>query len=1014
MKKYACLGLIILVCLVYVGVYLSQDYIAQRLLQNYLSGFLGEPFRYERLISENQKLVYLQPVLPLGPGTELIAEKAEVKYTIDWRKRSIDAQIHLIHPVLKISDQFTGWNPPAHLGITSWIPLTPHARLSSDQGELVFSNNPNHPLGFELEAGVDKKIEISALFTVGASAWTLELNGRTLKRLAGELHHFNANDFAAIKPLAAVVIPLMKHVDFFSGELDGEISYGQNLSADLTLKDGGVSLHSGATTLQHVNGQIRIHENHILEPTQFQFLSHHGEMKVAITRQHGSIPFPAITALEMGEAELQFDPFSISLNEGRFYDAFSGVVLEDLQTVLTPAEQGIAFKRADGFFQGFHFYGQVFIKPLKDDPEALEMNLVSDAITGTFSELKDFIAKYHPDHLLLKVPLEGEISLTTSGNQLQMICKQGACEIKAAVQGSLSEGTLNLGAHDASLHDISLNFDYAFPQDQLTITDLQGTLLLGSADGAEEYTVNGEKIELPSPQQRRGAFDVWLGDRNRDVVRAAGILEMDPEARVLQVVFDPQLTHIGSIQPKRFSLTVEDVQLGALVFHAGFDLNGLTYDLKRLSRSGLITIPESVFAQLNHAQGRFQLDLTYRSGRDHVWEYVLTGERLNFGAQPFQKLSTSGKIGSGQWIVEAFDLDDLSFSSEMEYGQGELKIPYMGVRLGKSLKMGLSGNYHQRTHHLRAQINLLDIHLDNLQEIAGLQKMADGLSVKGWMHGKGKLDLDLFQGSNGWIASADLQGSLQGLELAGYAVDEHEEVQCHYSSERGVTLTFKGSGLKFNQLVLQQAEYLIPSDQLNFTGHYRLPGNPIQITGVARQGGKTGEFHFLAQQATFLNVPVRWKRVSDGSYSFISQKATIYETTIQELAGTLKLNRNDGVLTIQRIDARLPSAYFSSEQLEHLKAVGITPQALIPVAGSIHYKMNGDKIVITKLKDVHTENKLLRYILPKSSQGVIDLSGSLDLTIGVQPYNLIFKGTDVFTFSIAGSLSHPSITMHKK
>ncbi len=89
------------------------------------------------------------------------------------------------------------------------------------------------------------------------------------------------------------------------------------------------------------------------------------------------------------------------------------------------------------------------------------------------------------------------------------------------LRGALADGVI---ANDSNvaLHELSLNFEYDQQANTLDFSEIQGTLLVGDPERVEEYTLIGEKIHFSDYVKNEATFDIWLGDKKRDVIRLSG------------------------------------------------------------------------------------------------------------------------------------------------------------------------------------------------------------------------------------------------------------------------------------------------------------------------------------------------------------------------------------------------------------------------------------------------------------------------------------------------------------
>ncbi|MBS4164388.1 Uncharacterized protein PRO82_001716 [Candidatus Protochlamydia amoebophila] len=100
---------------------------------------------------------------------------------------------------------------------------------------------------------------------------------------------------------------------------------------------------------------------------------------------------------------------------------------------------------------------------------------------------------------------------------------------------------------------------------------------------------------------------------------------------------------------------------------------------------------------------------------------------------------------------------------------------------------------------------------------------------------------------------------------------------------------------------------------------------------------------------------------------------------------------------------------------EIILRLGLDPQVLNPVNGTIFFKMYGDRFYLTRLKDVYSEGRGSKfYLVNHESPSWIDLDGQLSISIRMKQYNLIFKIAELFTVSVQGNLKKPTYSLQKQ
>lgn len=102
---------------------------------------------------------------------------------------------------------------------------------------------------------------------------------------------------------------------------------------------------------------------------------------------------------------------------------------------------------------------------------------------------------------------------------------------------------------------------------------------------------------------------------------------------------------------------------------------------------------------------------------------------------------------------------------------------------------------------------------------------------------------------------------------------------------------------------------------------------------------------------------------------------------------------------------------------EIILRLGLDPNVLNPVTGTIYFTMQGDRLYLNKFKDVYSEGRGSKfYLASRTFPSWVDMKGNLFVQIRMKQYNLIFKLAELFTVSVQGNLKKPkySLQRHEK
>ena len=395
---------------------------------------------------------------------------------------------------------------------------------------------------------------------------------------------------------------------------------------------------------------------------------------------------------------------------------------------------------------------------------------------------------------------------------------------------------------DVALHELSMNFEYDHDANTLDFADIQGTLLVGKPDHVEEYSLAGDHVRFVDYVHNKGEFDVWVGDKKRDVLRLVGKtipVTSKTDGEYVEFILNHDLTHFGDVHPSKFHLIMKNwSEIDTFRLDLDFSLSTLLHDLQRFSRTGLFFLSRGLLKEINDiktAGGEFKLELQY-DDRATLFTYNATGEDVSIGSHQFQRCLLSGKKKDRTWAIDQLQLDDLSFAADILRTENSWKFNFLGIRGGQSFLMGLEGEYLEGRNDFDAKVNLLEVNLEHLDEWNGLKEFTNEFHPKGELRATGQMHLDISEGPSKWRGEAVLNASLSDWEIKGLAFKDVENASWHITSDRGMTFRQINSslltGLKGTSLAnlkLDKADYDFTNKEFLLEGlHFNASANNLE------------------------------------------------------------------------------------------------------------------------------------------------------------------------------------------
>lgn len=98
-----------------------------------------------------------------------------------------------------------------------------------------------------------------------------------------------------------------------------------------------------------------------------------------------------------------------------------------------------------------------------------------------------------------------------------------------------------------------------------------------------------------------------------------------------------------------------------------------------------------------------------------------------------------------------------------------------------------------------------------------------------------------------------------------------------------------------------------------------------------------------------------------------------------------------------------------------LSRIGLDPDVMTPVGGTITYTIEDGRVYLNEMKDVYSEGRLSKFYIPNGRyRSSMDFDGNLNLQVRMKQYNLIFKITELLTITVRGTLVSPNYTLKKQ
>lgn len=530
------------------------------------------------------------------------------------------------------------------------------------------------------------------------------------------------------------------------------------------------------------------------------------------------IKLPAAHYFQLGKKE-SFG--SIPLYAATYFDKNTGLLFTDVEAQVRLEEGQICMPALETYCNGIFFAGAIDINWRMPGEGIFTLDIYSHILNGKVSQVQHFLSHFDKPFFFLKIPLEGLVSLNQDGTSMHYIFQKDDYQLQTRIQGMITDGVMDYQGADISLRELCFNFDFNQKENSLEINDIQGTFLVGDPEHVEEYFLAGERVQFTNYNDLEANFDLWIGDRKRDVIRLAGKTEMHKTANqppLLHVDLDKSLSHFGDVHPKIFQLVLkENSQVED--FHLQFDFNLATFfhDLQRFSRTGLFLHSKRILKEVNNlkrADGIFKVNLQY-DGEEALLAYDLVGKDVEFGQHHFQQVMLNGKKKDSTWMIDQLLVDQYSLAADLLHEGDAWKVNFLGLRAGNSVLLGLEGKYLSDKNVFDGQINLLEVDLARLDEWPSFKRVWDDAKPGGQIKAFGPLHIKLGKNKFEHQIEASLTTSLRSGQFRGLYFTDIEKTVITFTSDKEISINSLQTSLKSGQDGSIQADLFMPKGHLD-------------------------------------------------------------------------------------------------------------------------------------------------------------------------------------------------------
>lgn len=715
----------------------------------------------------------------------------------------------------------------------------------------------------------------------------------------------------------------------------------------------------------------------------------------------------------IGKHELNFSTGKFNgdfiLKNGSYLEKASQLLLTGVSGKISDENGNIQAEHLLGYCCGLYFTGAAQVNRKQPNPRDFEVNITIDSLNGTVANLKQFLSHFPALESLRfdAIPLQGNLSLSKGPHQISFKSSSNTIQVQDKLSGSLTDGKFDCSADDFALHELACDFTYEQPTKSLNFDNFQGTLFLGEAESAEEYSILGN-LRFNDLFKQQANFNFTFENMDQELLRLAGYTRIQSDPRnqeFLHIYFDKSLSRIMGTSPIDSKLILSP-SFHIDQFHMGFDLTLQQFGtkLKSLTKTKVwkdLGISDNSLDLISKSKGTFNVNLSYNRNMGPFW-VNFEGNNLVIGSQPVQKFLLRTKKQGNVWSIEQLQIDRLSIAADIIKENRKWLFNFLGIRWGNSFLMGLKGEYLADKRAFSGNVNLLEID-----------------SFKQLVHEHQPLWLS-FQAENADFSQGELliSDNQERFSCTGqWHLNNADSGKPFFAFEGGLKGHHIGiSGYEF-EFLQTDCSYALGNIQLR---HVSLqdPSGYAQIGKVDIVRNEKGLWGFNVQDCKVTDLRPSLLRSIERGPAVSSNALIVNNLKIDQLQGQIG-NPNSfigsGELYFNNLQQRNSRNPLFAIPAELIDRIGIDPTILTPASGTIYFTIGEGKFFPTKFKDVYSDGRLSQFNLTSNSlPSYMDFNGNLNLNIRIKQYNLLLKLTDLFTFNITGTLDKPHYSIDKK
>lgn len=479
------------------------------------------------------------------------------------------------------------------------------------------------------------------------------------------------------------------------------------------------------------------------------------------------------------------------IQHGTYFEKNSGLLFTDIDSQVNIKNKVITLPLVETYSNGIYFAGSLGLDLSSPEKGFFNLLIHLQMVHGKASQVQGMLSHFKKTLAEFPFPLEGDVSLREN-SLVQFNFAPEDYTVRAQIKGEMNDGWMPCGHFNMKMQDLSSKFDYDHEAKLLHVSDIQGTVLVGKQKQFEEYILAGDYLRFTDCTANQAEFDIWVGDKNRDILRLVGhtVPDQNQEDNI-NVIFDQKISHFGDIHPDQFGLILKNwCRIENLDLNFNFDLTTLLPDLKKVFRIAAFPMPlffEKQGFHLEDAAGKFRVNFTYDQDRSSL-AYRLEGQEITLFGRSFAHFIIRGTALHQRWEIEELSLDDIALTGEILRKSQSWKINHLGLKWSDLILFGMDGEFFEENLSMKSKIQLMNVDLAHLNKWHFLKDWIKPHDLRGLVKASGEVNFDFPKGMHGGDYQGELLIDVSGLEVDQFKFEDIHQAKLTLSSDEGLTL----------------------------------------------------------------------------------------------------------------------------------------------------------------------------------------------------------------------------------